>query len=85
MNKNEATLTYTGSVCDQVNVRLPSDLNMWMNNTVWLTKRLHGSKVPKEAMLEAAIEFMKSRNLNWEKIRTKDDIIEALEGSKLAF
>lgn len=65
---------------DQVNVRLPVDLNDWLNNAVRTTKRLHGSKIPKEIIIEAAIKALKikAQDTDWSNIKTKEDLLDLL-------
>ena len=63
---------------DQVNVRIPAELNDWLNEIVRFTKREHGTKIPKEILMEVAVEFLKSKNLNWSEIKTKEDISKQL-------
>ena len=68
-------------IYDQVNVRLPAELNDWLNDVVRRTKRSHGAKVPKESLIEASVEFIKELNINWEGIKNKEDILELLRSS----
>ena len=85
---NNITINYTEEACcnnenkrysyDQVNVRIPADLNDWLNEIVRFTKREHGTKIPKEILMEVAVEFLKSKNLNWSEIKTKEDISKQL-------
>lgn len=69
------------AVYDQVNVRLPIELNDWLNTIVRQTKRLHGSKIPKESLIEVALLYMRSLDLEWTEIKSKEDLIETLLGN----
>lgn len=68
-------------IYDQVNVRLPAELNDWLNDVVRRTKRSHGAKVPKESLIEAAVEFIKELDINWESMKNKEEIMELLRSS----
>ena len=64
---------------DQVNVRISPDLNDWLNDKVRQTKRIHGSKLPKELILETLLEFLKCQNLDWTKIKNPSDLFAVLQ------
>ena len=68
-------------IYDQVNVRLPAELNYWLNDVVRRTKRSHGAKVPKESLIEASVEFIKELDIDWESIKNKEEIMELLRSS----
>ena len=64
---------------DQVHVRIPFDLNDKINNIVRDTKRLHGSKIPKENILKEFIDFgINTLDLDWKEIETIEDLRSSL-------
>ena len=63
---------------DQVNVRVTADLNDWLNDTVKLTKRQQGSKVPKECIIIAALLLLQKQNLDWANIKNQQDLLQTL-------
>lgn len=73
-NKTTTIKTYY----DQVNVRLPSELNDWLNTIVRQTKRLHGSKIPKELIIETLLRFLKDLEINWTEVKEEEDLLKIL-------
>jgi|GEM_PF-4035379 len=67
---------------DQVNVRLPSSLNDWLNDSVRKSKRVRGTKVPKEMIIEVALEYFRALEIDWGKIESKRDLLDALNKKK---
>lgn len=63
---------------DQVNVRLPIELNDWLNLIVRNSKRFHGTKLQKEVIIEALLIYLKDKNIEWKDIKSGSDIIRAL-------
>lgn len=64
---------------ETTNLRLPIELNDWLNDLLKTGKRRHGSKIPKEVWVQAAIELFRAMPVNWEEV----DSIERLQ-QKLA-
>lgn len=60
---------------EKVNLRLPLEVNDWLDDLVKQGKRLHGSKIPKEVWVQAALEFFQAMPIDWEKI----DSVETLQ------
>jgi hypothetical protein len=60
---------------EATNLRLPIELNDWLNELLKTGKRRHGSKVPKEVWVQAAIELFRAMPVDWEEI----DSIERLQ------
>ncbi|HEY9601429.1 MAG TPA: hypothetical protein V6C85_07465 [Allocoleopsis sp.] len=63
---------------EAVNLRLPIELNDWLNELLKLGKRRHGSKVPKEVWVQAALELFKAMPVNWEEIDSEESLRETL-------
>ena len=84
VNKQESTLKNKESIFldkgdrEAVNLRLPIELNDWLNDLLKQGKRRHGSKIPKEVWVQAALELLKAMPVNWEVIDSEDSLREAL-------
>ncbi|MBD0389256.1 MAG: hypothetical protein ICV54_22845 [Nostoc sp. C3-bin3] len=63
---------------EAVNLRLPIELNDWLNELLKVGKRRHGSKVPKEVWVQAALELFKAMPVNWEEIDSFESLRETL-------
>lgn len=63
---------------EAVNLRLPLELNDWLNERIKQGKRRHGSKIPKEVWVQAALELFRAMPVNWEEIDSEESLREAL-------
>jgi hypothetical protein len=63
---------------EAVNLRLPLELNDWLNELLKVGKRRHGSKIPKEVWLQAALELFRAMPVNWEEIDSEENLREQL-------
>ncbi len=63
---------------EAVNLRLPIQLNDWLNDLLKQGKRKHGSKIPKEVWVQAALELLKAMPVNWEDIDSEESLREIL-------
>jgi hypothetical protein len=63
---------------EAVNLRLPLELNDWLNELLKVGKRRHGSKIPKEVWVQAALELFKAMPVNWEEIDSFESLLETL-------
>jgi hypothetical protein len=63
---------------ESVNLRLPIELNDWLNDLLKKGKRKHGSKIPKEIWVQAALELFRSMPMDWEEIDTEENLHSAL-------
>ncbi|MDZ8035997.1 hypothetical protein [Nostoc sp. DedSLP04] len=63
---------------EAVNLRLPIELNDWLNDLLKKGKRKHGAKVPKEIWVQAALELFKAMPVNWEEIDSEENLQSAL-------
>ncbi len=64
---------------EKVNLRLSLDLNDWLDNLIKQGKRTHGSKIPKEIWVQAALEFFRSLPVDWESIDSVESLAEELK------
>ena len=64
---------------EAVNLRLPLELNDWLNELLKVGKRRHGTKVPKEVWVQAALELFKAMPVNWEEIDSEESLREMLK------
>lgn len=63
---------------EAVNLRLPIELNDWLNELLKKGKRRHGSKIPKEVWVQAALELFKVMPVNWEEIDSEESLMSTL-------
>lgn len=63
---------------DKVTVRLPIELNDWLDEVIRKTKRTHGSKIPKEVLIQIALEAFKAKDIDWSSIKDENDLKKAL-------
>lgn len=63
---------------EAVNLRLPIELNDWLNELLKVGKRRHGSKVPKEVWVQAALELFKAMPVNWEEVDSEESLRQIL-------
>jgi len=63
---------------EAVNLRLPIELNDWLNELLKQGKRRHGSKIPKEVWLQAALELFTAMPVNWEEVGSEESLREQL-------
>ena len=63
---------------EAVNLRLPIELNDWLNELLKKGKRRHGSKIPKEVWVQAALELFQVMPVNWEEIDSEESLMSTL-------
>jgi hypothetical protein len=68
---------------EAVNLRLPIEINDWLNDLLKQGKRKHGQKIPKEVWVQAALELFKAMPVDWAEIESVEGLQEALEGLEL--
>lgn len=64
---------------EAVNLRLPIELNDWLNDLLKNGKRKHGSKIPKEIWVQAALELFQVMPVDWESIEDEEQLQAALK------
>lgn len=72
--KNQESRFLESEEKEKVNLRLPIEVNDWLDNLVKQGKRLHGSKIPKEIWVQAALELFKAMPLNWQDIDSPETL-----------
>ena len=76
--KNQESRLLEKGEREAVNLRLPIELNDWLNELLKVGKRRHGSKIPKEVWVQAALELFKAMPVNWEEVDSEESLREAL-------
>ena len=76
--KNKESIFLDKGDREAVNLRLPIELNDWLNDLLKQGKRKHGSKIPKEVWVQAALELLKAMPVNWEEIDSEESLREIL-------
>ncbi len=66
-----------------MNLRLPIEINDWLNDLLKQGKRKHGQKIPKEVWVQAALELFRAMPVDWAEIDSVEGLQEALEGLEL--
>jgi hypothetical protein len=64
---------------DKVTLRIPIELNDWLDSLLKQGKRKHGQKIPKEIWFQAALELLKSMPVDWSEIQSIDQMREKLK------
>lgn len=64
---------------EAVTLRLPNQINDWLDELLKQGKRKHGRKIPKELWVQAALELLQAAPIDWAAIATEDDLREALK------
>lgn len=64
---------------EAVNLRLPIELNDWLNDLLKNGKRKHGSKIPKEIWVQAALELFQVMPVDWESIMDEEQLRATLK------
>jgi hypothetical protein len=64
---------------EKVNLRIPIELNDWLDELVKKGKRAHGQKIPKEVWLQAALELLRGIDKEWEKVGSQDELREKIK------
>jgi hypothetical protein len=70
---------------EAVNLRLPITLNDWLNELLKKGKRKHGSKIPKEIWVQAALELFQAMPVNWEEIKDVESLRKILKNLESSF
>lgn len=64
---------------DKVTLRIPIELNDWLDDLLKQGKRKHGQKIPKEIWVQAALELFKSMPVDWSEIQSINQMREKLQ------
>ncbi|WP_414756705.1 hypothetical protein [Anabaena sp. CCY 9910] len=82
LNNNQESRFLIKSEREAVNLRLPLELNDWLNDLLKKGKRQHGAKIPKEVWVQAALELFRAMPVSWSEIDSEEslrDILKNLE------
>lgn len=64
---------------DKITLRIPIELNDWLDSLLKQGKRKHGQKIPKEIWVQAALELLRSMPVDWTEIQTLEQMREKLK------
>ncbi|WP_414546340.1 hypothetical protein [Nostoc sp. CCY0012] len=78
INKNQESIFLNKSEREAVNLRLPLELNDWLNDLLKKGKRQHGAKIPKEVWVQAALELFRAMPVMWSEIDSEESLRETL-------
>jgi hypothetical protein len=78
-NLNQETRYLEKGEREAVNFRLPIELNDWLNERLRVGKRKHGSKIPKEIWVQAALELFCAMPIDWAEIESEEHLKETLK------
>ncbi len=67
---------------EKVNLRLPIEINDWLDELVKKGKRNHGHKIPKEIWVQAALEFFQAMPVDWFNVATIEALKEELKNQE---
>ena len=67
---------------EKVNLRLPIELNDWLDDLVKKGKRIHGRKIAKEIWVQAALEYFRSLPINWEEVESVERLRDELHNEE---
>jgi hypothetical protein len=84
VNNQESRFLRKGAK-ESVNLRLPIELNDWLNDLLRNGKRRHGAKIPKEIWLQAALELFRSLPVDWENVEDEDGLRRFLNNLESRF
>lgn len=63
---------------EKINLRIPADLNDWLDGLLKAGKRRHGKKIPKEIWVQAALEFLRVMPVDWNAITGEAELRSTL-------
>jgi hypothetical protein len=64
---------------DKVTLRMPIELNDWLDDLLKQGKRKHGQKIPKEIWVQAAIELLRVMPVDWSEVQSIEQMREKLQ------
>jgi hypothetical protein len=82
-NGNQKTESRIEIKYDKVTVRLPIEQNDWLDEFSRKTKRLHGSKISKEELVQLALEMLQYQNIDPAQVTSLDDVKSILKNKGL--
>ena len=76
--ENQDSIFLKSSEKEKLNLRLPLELNDWLDELLKQGKRKHGQKIAKEVWVQAALELFRAMPVDWLEVQTEDDLRAAL-------
>jgi hypothetical protein len=64
---------------DKITLRIPIELNDWLDSLLKQGKRRHGQKIPKEIWVQAALELLRSMPVDWAEVQDIEQMREKLK------
>ena len=64
---------------DKITLRIPIELNDWLDSLLKQGKRKHGQKIPKEIWIQAALELLRSMPVDWTEVQDLEQMREKLK------
>ena len=80
--ENQESRFLKNSEREKVNLRLPIELNDWLDDLVKKGKRIHGRKIAKEIWVQAALEYFRSLPINWEEVESVERLRDELHNEE---
>ena len=80
--KNQESLFLKNLEREKVNLRLPIELNDWLDDLVKQGKRNHGRKIAKEIWVQAALEYFRSLPINWKEVESVERLRDELDNQE---
>ncbi|NJN48564.1 MAG: hypothetical protein HC805_00510 [Alkalinema sp. RL_2_19] len=77
-NRKESVFLEEGRELDKVTLRIPIDLNDWLDDLLKQGKRKHGQKIPKEIWVQAALELFKAMPVDWSEVKSIEEMREKI-------
>lgn len=80
VNQNpENGFLQTARELDKITLRIPIELNDWLDSLLKQGKRKHGQKIPKEIWVQAALELLRSMPVDWTEVQDLEQMREKLK------
>ena len=83
--KNQESSFLNDSEKEKVNLRLPIELNDWLDELLKQGKRKHGQKIAKEIWVQAALELLRSAPVDWLDIDSEETLRSTLSQLESSF
>ncbi|NER45714.1 MAG: hypothetical protein F6J92_03305 [Symploca sp. SIO1A3] len=83
--KNQESSFLNDSEKEKVNLRLPIELNDWLDELLKQGKRKHGQKIAKEIWVQAALELLRSAPVDWLDIDSEETLRSTLSRLESSF
>lgn len=76
--KNKESRFLADSKKEKINLRLPIELNDWLDDLLKKGKRQHGHKIAKEIWVQAALELFQALPINWQQVNSEESLRDML-------